>query len=439
MSNQIVNGGTGVPPVQHSAATCLIIARTILAFAAAIAITALLTTRALAWNETILYSFAGPPDGYTPAFSLSEDAAGNFYGMTVWGGAYGGGTAFELSLQDGVWVETILHSFGGPGDQVGTSGPLVMDRSGNLYGAGAYFTGVGVGYGVVYELSPDGHGNWKETVLYTFKENSYTNGSLTLDAAGRLYGGGSGSNCCGFVFSLSPPAKKAKKWTYKVLYNFKGPKHDDGEYPSGSFIFDAAGNLYGTTRGLGQPHNYGTAFELSPGTKMWTEKVLYSFGGFPDGQDPEPGLIFDSAGNLYGTTVSGGSAGLGTVFELSPNRGNWAETLLYSFTSGSDGWGPAGPVTFYNSDLVGATACGGSGTGCGGAGGNGVVFLLSPSGGGWTEQVLHTFTSSPDGSIPQSGLSLDSSGNLYGVTGGGGIVNSNCGSSGCGIVYEISP
>jgi len=432
MNNRIGNriGRIGTQRQGHSLASWIVIARLMIAFSSAIAIGALLTTPALAWNETILYSFAGPPDGWDPGYNLIQDAAGNLYGITGWGGVFGWGTVFELSLQNGVWVETILHSFGGNGDGGQPGGSLVMDKAGNLYGTA---------HGVVYELTPDGQGNWAETILKAFKYPGTPFGGLALDGTGRLYGVASpGLHSFGLVYRLSPPARKGRPWKYFVLYSFKGHRHNDGENPNGNLVFDAAGNLYGTTWSGGS-YDWGTVFELSPGAKTWTEKVLYSFQGKSDGALPNPGLVFDAEGNLYGTTNAGGNGKGGTVFELSPNGGNWTEALLYSFTGLSDGDGPAAPLTFHNGSLYGTTESGGDRPQ---SNGDGVVFELTPSEGGWTEQVLHTFTSSPDGATPYGGVVFDSSGNLYGTTSFGGILNSNCfyaGDPGCGVVYEISP
>ena len=410
----------------HSVAICLLIS-----FAAVIGVS-VLTAPALAASETILYSFAGTPDGATPAFKLTQDAAGNLYGVTLFGGVYGGGTAFELSPQNGTWVEKTLHSFGGTGDGFQPAGGLLMDSVGNLYGV----ADGGLNTGIVYRLSPDGHGNWTETILKTFGASiSLPLGGLTMDAHGKLYGvaGGGGTNNYGkgAAFRLSPPAKNAKiqTWKYAVLYQFRGSKYNDSAFPNGDLVFDAAGNLYGTAD-RGGLYKAGTVFELSPGTTPWKEKILYNFHDLSDGGFPFAGLIFDAAGNLYGTTGAGGSPKEGTVFELSQNAGSWTEMVLYSFTGLSDGGGPVGPLTLRKGSLYGTAACGGNQP-CGT--GDGVVFELSPSGGGWSEQVLHTFTSTPDGSIPLGGVNFDSSGNLYGTTFNGGGVGNN------GVVYEISP
>ena len=403
-------------------------AQTILcgAIAATIGVIALLVTSALAQSETVLYSFGPPPDGDIPSSRVIQDAAGNLYGATGWGGLYNAGTVFELSPQNGAWVEKVLHSFGGPGDGAVPSG-LLMDKAGNLFGAAN---------NVVYELTPDGDGNWTETILKTFKAPfSGTSTDLTMDSAGRLYGrGGSGAHSAGLIYRLTLRSQKGRPWIYFVLYSFHPSLNNDGAGPNGDLVFDAAGNLYGATA-LGGSHKHGTVFELSPAPKQWTEKILYDFQGASDGGEPSGGLIFDAKGNLYGPAISFGGAGGGVVFELSPNGGSWSETVLYSFTGGSDGGGPLGPLALHNGALYG-TAEGGGSPNC--QYGCGVVFKLSPSGGAWTETVVHSFTGSPDGEGPESGVLFDSSGNLYGTTAIGGIVNSGCIGGTCGVLYQIS-
>ena len=177
---------------------------------------------------------------------------------------------------------------------------------------------------------------------------------------------------------------------------------------------------------------------LATGASAGTEKVLYAFQNGGDGGNPAAGVIFDSQGNPYGTAGNGGSGGRGVVYELSPNSGAWTETVLYSFRGGTDGAFPVGDLIFDSAgNLYGTTTAGGS-SACNGGGGCGTVFELSPDGGGtWTETVLHTFTGYPsDGNLPVAGLVFDQSGNLYGTTEQGGA---NCSSYGCGTVFELSP
>jgi uncharacterized repeat protein (TIGR03803 family) len=257
--------------------------------------------------------------------------------------------------------------------------------------------------------------------------------SLIFDAAGNLYGttiaGGSGRN--GTVFELTP--NQNGSWTESVLYSFSGG--DDGGNPYAGVIFDQSGNLYGTTYAGGADGD-GTVFELTPDQGGgWTESVLYSFTG-SDGDAPVAGVIFDAVGNLYGTTTSGGAAGDGTVFELTPNQGGgWTESVLYSFKGGNDGSYPdRGSLVFdATGDLYGAAASGGKG-GCNVfAAGCGAIYELIPgSNGTWTEQVLHRFLGGREGDTPEGALIFDNSGNLYDTTWLGG-------SHGVGNVFELTP
>jgi uncharacterized repeat protein (TIGR03803 family) len=212
-------------------------------------------------------------------------------------------------------------------------------------------------------------------------------------------------------------------WTEKVLWSFGGGT--DGILPRDWLIFDAAGNLYGTTT-TGGTSSAGTVFELSPSGGGWTEQVLHAFNG-TDGRNPIAGLIFDAAGNLYGTTNQGGTSNLGTVFELTPAAGRtWTEQVLHNFGGGTDGAGPqAGLIFDAAGNLYGTTFSGGSY-------GGGTVFRLNAQG----EVLLQSF-SGTDGANPVGGLVFDAAGNLYGTTNLGGA-SSFC-SGGCGTVFEITP
>ncbi len=218
------------------------------------------------------------------------------------------------------------------------------------------------------------------------------------------------------------------------MYNFCAQTNcADGWIPSAGLIFDAAGNLYGTT-GLGGTDGVGTVFELTRAGGGWTEQVLYNFG--TDGAYPGGGLTFDSAGNLYGTTGEGGIHILGTVFELTPTvGGGWTETVLHNFGSGTDGAYPGAGVTFDAAgNLYGTTQYGGTYNSC--SGGCGTVFELTPTaGGGWTEQVLLNFNGT-GGANPYAGLIFDGAGNLYGTT---QFTYDNCSGFYCGTVFELMP
>jgi len=222
----------------------------------------------------------------------------------------------------------------------------------------------------------------------------------------------------------------------KVLYAFQGGT--DGMYPQNAMIFDASGNLYGTTE-QGGTIGAGTVFELTPTSNGWNETVLYSFQAGSDGIYPNSNLVIDAAGNLYGTTLLGGAGdcngnGCGTVFQLTPpaDDGPWTESLVYSFEGGTDGAFPYGVIIDKSGNLYGATSQGGFAD-CGGGFGCGTVFELSSGSGGWTEMILNSFRGgTQDGSNPQSGLTMDSNGNLYGATYFGG-------SGSLGTIYELSP
>jgi len=234
------------------------------------------------------------------------------------------------------------------------------------------------------------------------------------------------------LISLAAPVRAATAGQ-KVLYAFKGGA--DGMYSQSGLIFDASGNLYGTTTGGGAA-GAGTVFVLTPTSNGWNETVLYSFQGGVDGHGPNTTLVMDGLGNLYGTTLNGGmgscSEGCGTVFELMPptNGGSWTESILYSFQGSTDGAYPAGVILGGLGNLYGTAGGGGYSPECGV--GCGTVFEISPTLGSWTESTLYSFQGAPeDGAGPQSGLTMDSNGNLYGATIGGG--------AGYGTVYELSP
>jgi uncharacterized repeat protein (TIGR03803 family) len=386
-------------------------------------------------QEKVLHSFNNDgTDGAYPQAGLIFDAAGNLYGTTHGGGANSYGTVFEMTpAAGGTWTERVLHSFAGGTDGTNPAAGLIFDAAGNLYGTttqgGLY------NYGIVFELTPAAGGTWIFNELYNFRggtdgANPYA--ELIFDAAGNLYGttlnGGSTGTGYGTVFELTPAA--GGTWTEQVLYSFRGGT--DGTWPYAGLIFDAAGNLYGTTPN-GSTNNGGIAFELTPAAGgTWTEKVLYSFQGGTEGWNPFAGLIFDAAGNLYGTTAAGGGAqNAGTVFELTPAAGGtWTEKVLWSLRNPPDGNAPYSKLIFDGAgNLYGTTVHGGTP-------GYGMVFELTPAAGGtWTEQVLHSFSGwigGRDGANPLAGLIFDGAGNLYGTTDEGGT-------SGAGTVFEVTP
>jgi len=329
-------------------------------------------------TETLLYRFA-KASGFSPFAGLVRDASGNFYGTTKLGGAGRVGTVFKLTPSG---TETVLHSFADrpgtkkkPGDGWYPNTGVIFDAQGNLYGTtpvgGNYNCDPPQGCGAVYEVTQSGN----EELLYSFNggsDGAGPSGPLVFDAGGNLYGttayGGSTTYCdgngCGTVFKLTPSGWET------VLYSFTGSA--DESYPAAGLIFDGAGNLYGTTSCYYCSSGYGTVFKLTP---SGAESTFYSFTGGADGAYPDAGLIFDGAGNLYGVTSGGGifncrgGQGCGVIFELSPSG---TETVLYSFTGGNDGAFPNGPLVFDGQgNLYGTTSDGG-------AYGNGTVFKLTP-------------------------------------------------------------
>jgi uncharacterized repeat protein (TIGR03803 family) len=357
------------------------------------------TPAAQAQTYTVLHRFTGA-DGANPYAGLVGDSAGNLYGTTSDGGASGYGVVFKVNKTG----ETVLYSFTGGADGAKPLAGLIRDLAGNLYGT--TFSGGASGYGVVFKLDTTG----TETVLHSFTEKpggANPEAGLIQDSAGNLYGttGGGGASGLGVAFKLDTTG------TEKLLHSFTGGA--DGESPQAGLIRDAAGNFSGTTykgggaSGCGD-RGCGVVFKLDT---TGTETVLYSFPGTEaDGAYPYSGLIRDSAGNLYGTTYAGGASHNGVVFKLDTTG---TETVLYSFIGGVDGGLPyAGLTRDLAGNLYGTTYSGG-------ASNNGVVFKLNETG----ETVLYSFTGGADGANPRAGLIRDSAGNLYGTTLSGGTSN----------------
>ena len=326
-------------------------------------------------------------------------------------------------------TETVLHFFAGaPADGAAPFAGLIRDSAGNFYGitesggpSRNCFAVPPGGCGVVFKIDSTG----KETVLYSFKGGT-TDGAnpvasrLIRDSSGNFYGttSGGGTSGKGVVFKLALTGKET------VLHNFKGGT-TDGAVPTAGLIRDSAGNLYGTTLYGGASHK-GVVFKLALTGK---ETVLHSFKGAPtDGENPAARLIRDSSGNFYGTTQAGGASNDGVVFKLALTG---KETVLHSFKGGTaDGKFPfAGVIRDSVGNLYGTA-------GLGGASNNGVVFKLALTG---KETVLHFFAGAPnDGASPSAGLIRDSAGNLYGATFEGGDGPCNAG-FGCGVVFKIDP
>jgi uncharacterized repeat protein (TIGR03803 family) len=357
-----------------------------------------------AQTQTVLYNFQGSPDGANPEGNLTS-YNGNFYGVTNAGGIGKSGTVFELTPNGaGGWNESVLYNFcslsGCADGSAPTYGYVIFDSLGNMYGT--TWSGGANNDGVVWKLSPSG-ADWKETVLYNFETGNGVSG-LVMDGSGNLYG----ATCddCTYegadaasVFELSP---SGSSWTEQTIYT------TDETYAG--LTIDAAGNLFGST--------LSTVYELSPnGSGGWTGSTIYNFEADENGEFEVPAL--DSAGNLYGTTGSGGHWDYGAVWKLTPvtsgkKKGTWTETILHSFNGGQQysTFPYAGVVLDAAGNIYGTTASGGVDE-------RGTVYELSPSGKVYTEKLLWGFDIT-NGATPYGGLILDSSGNLYGTTGYGG-------------------
>jgi uncharacterized repeat protein (TIGR03803 family) len=331
-------------------------------------------------NETTLHTFVGGDDGSAPSSGVVRDSAGNLYGTTLNGGKGAGSLGVVYKL-DPVGKETILHYFPkNPKDGIAPDG-VVLDSEGNLYGMTIEGPGKGCGFGcgIIFKLNPAG----KETITTRFNEPGYWEaGGLVRDAAGNEYGIvgiGGGTGCggigCGAVFKVDTAGKVS------IVYAFKGGS--DGLEPNGPVVIDKAGNLYGITWEGGDtvacpPSGCGTIYKIDTTGK---ETVLHKFS-LRDGFLPYGGLVLDSKGNLYGTTAAGGanclSGGCGTVYKLSKTG---KETVLYSFKGETDGDEPfAGLVQDKAGNLYGTTISGGytGGNGLCFPSGCGVVFKLKP-------------------------------------------------------------
>jgi uncharacterized repeat protein (TIGR03803 family) len=338
----------------------------------------------------------------------------------------------------------VLHDFQEPNyidtDGLNPEAGLISDSAGNMYGT-TYYGGAPYDAGTVFKLTPDGNGQFTETLLYAFdgQHGGYPQASLIFDSVGNLYGTTYGvEGHCGTVFKLSP--EPDGQWTETVLHDFGKtllkPKPNGGCDPAGNLVFDSAGNLYGTTWNGGANLNFGCVFQLTPQPNgEWKETLIHSFG-VTGGSLPFSGLIIDAKGNLYGTAFGGGNEscefGCGIVFKLTPGaNGKWTETVLHSFDN-SDGANPQSNLIFDSAgNLYGGTAWGGNSS-C--DGGCGVIFKLVPgTKGQWTETVAHYFDGL-DGWSPISNLIFDAAGNLYGTTLGGGAANL-C----CGVAFEFTP
>ncbi len=386
---------------------------------------------AQAQTLTVLYNFGNGDVGSEPDSGLIMDQAGRLYGTASEGGTQGYGTVYRLSRAGSGWTVTPLYSFQGGTDGANPVASVAFGPNGTLYGTTSEGgNGSNGGYGTVFNLRPPAAVckavlcPWTETVLYRFSGGSdgwfgefplaYAD-ALVFDRAGNIYGTtpNGGAYGDGVVFKLT---QSGGSWTESVLWSFTGA--DDGANPLSGVIFDSAGNLYGTAE-YGGAHGQGVVYELSPSESGWTQTTLYSFGD-EDAPNPFGGVTMDAQGNLYGTT--GGLFSEGEAYELTQANGNWtvSRRLIFSAYEGPFDT----PTLDAEGNLYGTIAFAGRG-------GYGEVFKLTPSGSGWIYTDLGDFDLA-NGGDPVGGVILDANGNLYGTTSFGGEYSN-------GIVWEITP
>lgn len=425
------------------------------------------------YAEKALYTFMGSGDGGNPTGLLTADTAGNLYGVTAIGGntacstgsenTDGCGVVFEVSSTTG--SQQVLHTFDFTGvsgsDGAQPVGGVIRNKAGTLFGATAQGGAVAGpchhGCGAVFSLTSSG----TLTLLHSFTSGTDGEGpsaGLYMDKTGNLYGmtltGGSTTTCgdkdtpgCGTVFKVTPSGGES------VLHHFVGGK-TDGAYPIGSLIANSGGNLYGTTVaggstgscGILKREGCGIVFKLA---SNGTLTILHSFAGGSDGAYPTGALMFDSEGDLYGTTVGGGSDancgvgpyGCGTVFKIAAAGG---ESVIYAFQGGAadGGYPTSGVIADTAGDLFGVTAAGGGTGNCGfkfkPIKGCGTAFEIAAAGG---ETILHVFTGKKGaGGYPMFGMIQNKAGKFFGTTVSGGVAGCSGGAGplGCGIVFDMA-
>jgi hypothetical protein len=400
-----------------------------------------------AQTVTQLHSFTGGSDGFNPSGNVVADKNGVLYGTAFYGGwlgcnsGVGCGTIYQLTPPadpDGSWTFSTIYEFKGKNDGCCQYSTLAIDSAGNLYGV----TNAGLPNGSVFQLSPPAglRKRWKFSILYTFKNQSdgaYPNTPLVIDKSGAIYGVtpyGSLPGCsgygCGAVFQLVPPQRPGGKWKENTLYQFQGL--NDGGSPNG-LVMDKHGTLYGTTFAGGLvtpncPNGCGNVFEVYPIGNYWYETPIYSFKDTPDGAFPYS-LTIDRSGVLYGLAGSYTKQNDAAVFKLTPparKYGNWHKTVIHAFPNGSNGsYGPSYLAEGDDGNLYGAIF------------GDidldaGYVFRLKPpgpSGGGWTYRTLVDFNVTGPDRNP-NGVIRGKVGHLYGTLNGG--------DSDGGDVFEIN-
>jgi uncharacterized repeat protein (TIGR03803 family) len=333
------------------------------------------------------------------------------------------GQVFRLKNSAGTWSEKGLLKFAGTDGYYPLSG--LINSGGFLFGTANQ--GDAYKKGNVFILYNTGTG-WVHGTVWAFGgtsgDGTHPAGDLVADSSGNIYGttAAGGANGGGTVFELS---ENSFTWTETILHSFSNGTGTDGYQPASGLVMDSSGNIYGTTMGGGVNEN-GVVFQLTKSGDTWNENILHAFTGNSDGATPFGGLILGSDGTLYGTTDGGGNNNHGVVFSLSQSGGVWTENVLHFF-NGSDGDGPLSTLTWGSTEntIYGTTAYGGT------CADNGTAFEMTNSGGTWTLTTLHTFCGT-DGGYVSSQPILDKSGNLYGTTWDGGTYN-------YGTAWEITP
>lgn len=433
---------------------------------AALVVAMLLTLAApgtMAQSVIVLHTFSGGADGAAPAASLTPDAGGNLYGTTYYGGSIAGhcwesgcGVVFKMTHRGSGWIETPIYKFQNAPDGTNPQARVVFGPDGALYGTtwgGGTGSCFNTGCGTVFKLDPSPHacGNsacpWRETVLYSFTsfpDGAFPAAEVVFDRAGNLYGttssGGVGpcEGGCGTVFKLTSNGNGS--WSKSTIYFFRGGA-DDGIDPNSALVFDPAGNLYGTTYYGGTYDCYGgsipgcgTVFEVTPSGSGWKESVVHIFTDGIDGGYPT-GLAFDGQGNLFGTASTGPYVQLG----------EYGSGTMFEMTPGQNGqWTFTVPYTFPNigdgAEYPNAPVLDASGNvyGSGGRGGEagwGAAYKLTYSNGVWNYATLGSFDlQGPPGSLPQGAPVMDAQGNLYGVCEDGPYPSPDA-----GTVWEVTP
>ena len=378
---------------------------------------ALLGTAAWGANTTkVIYSFAGGTDGEYTDTELVMDSAGNLYGTSVQGGTYASGTVFQVTPEG---AHTVLYNFTGGADGGEPYKGVTLDAQGNLLGTAV--TGGGGscegGCGVVFKLTNSG-GIWTQTVIHAFTgaDGSGPGSPVSIDKHGNVFGTTptGGKYGMGVIYLLQ---SMGGGWKFRVVHAFRGGADGAGG-SAGRLLIDGLGHLYGVCT-VGGVNELGTVYEVSLVNGQVKFSTRYAFNLPPDGAWPYSELAFDLLGNLYGTTFFGGANGMGTVYKLTRGNGTWTESVLYSFQGGPDG---ANPISSLVADasgrLYGTTSADGASCGCG------TIFRLTRgSSGNWTERPVYRFPGHPNAGTAYNGMISDGGGHFYGATVSGGTAD----------------